>query len=185
VHWLIDPFRAIIGPVRRTVVVASVVAGAAAWGWMHLPNRLFYVDHRPTRLGRLVNDLSGRLYALPLLPHALSTLETAGSRTGRTHATPVVITSWRGERYLVSMLGEGAGWVRNVRAAQGRAVLRHGRRTEVTLEEVPAAERAPILQAYLRAAPGARPHLAAQSSDPLAAFERIAPVHPVFRITRA
>jgi deazaflavin-dependent oxidoreductase (nitroreductase family) len=151
---------------------------------MHLPNRLFYLDGRPTRLGRVVNDASGLLYGLPLLPHALSTLETVGSRTGRTHSTPVVVASWHGERYLVSMLGEGASWVRNIRAAQGRAVLRHGRRTEVLLEEVPVAERAPILKAYLRTAPGARPHLAARPSDPLTAFERIAPVHPVFRVVR-
>jgi hypothetical protein len=41
-----------------------------------------------------------------------------------------------GERYLVSMLGEEANWVKNVGAAGGQVVLRHGRREEVRLEEV-------------------------------------------------
>ena len=49
-----------IGPVKRTVALVVVVAGALAWGWMHLPNALFYADSRPTRLGRKVNDVSGK-----------------------------------------------------------------------------------------------------------------------------
>jgi len=171
--------------VKRAVAVVVVVAGALAWGWMHLPNSLFYADGRPTRLGRKVNDLSGQLYALPLLPRMMATLETVGRTTGRTHAIPVAVASWQGERYLVSMLGEGSAWVRNVRASQGRAVLRHGRRTDVVLEEVPVPERAPILKAYVQVAPGARPHITAQPADPVEAFERIAHLYPVFRIVRA
>ena len=37
------------------------------------------------------------------------------------------MTVLNGERYLVSMLGNDAAWVRNLRAADGSAVLRHGR----------------------------------------------------------
>ncbi len=37
------------------------------------------------------------------------------------------------ERYLVSMLGEEANWVKNVRAAEGKASLVHGTREHVLL----------------------------------------------------
>jgi hypothetical protein len=87
-----------------------------------------------------------------------------------------------GQRYLVSMLGENVNWVRNVRAAGGRAVVRHGRREEVRLEEVPVEMRAPIIKAYLKRAPGARPHLPIHKDAPLSEFERIAAQIPVFRV---
>jgi hypothetical protein len=97
----------------------------------------------------------------------------------------VVITDWEGERYLVSMLGETASWVRNVRAAGGRAVVRHGRRETVRLEEVAVERRPPILRRYLALAPGARPHIPVDRHAPLEEFEAIAPQIPVFRIAPA
>jgi len=87
-----------------------------------------------------------------------------------------------GQRYLVSMLGEGVQWVRNVRAAGGKAVLRSGGREEVQLDEVPSDQRAPILKAYLQRAPGARPHVPVSRDAPLEEFERIAAAFPVFRV---
>jgi nitrogen fixation protein len=45
------------------------------------------------------------------------------------------------------MLGAEVDWVRNVKAAGGNVTLRHGRREEVQLEEVPANLRAPVLKA--------------------------------------
>ena len=51
-----------------------------------------------------------------------------------------------GEHYLVPMLGEGANWVANVRAAGGRAVLHHGRDDAIRLEEVEEQKRAMILK---------------------------------------
>ena len=69
----------------------------------------------------------------------------------------MVIADHEGERYLVSMLGDGAGWVRNVRAAQGRAMLRHGRREVVRLDEVAVADRPPIVKRYLALALGPGP----------------------------
>jgi len=71
----------------------------------------------------------------------------------------VVIADYEGERYLVSMLGKEANWVRNVQAAGGMAVLRHGGRKAVRLEEVPVDARSAILRRYLAVAPGARPHI--------------------------
>ncbi len=93
------------------------------------------------------------------------------------------MTAIGGERYLVSMLGEGANWVRNVRAAGGEAALRHGRREGVRLEEVVAPElRAPVLKAYLKRAPNANAHVPIDKDAPLAEFERVALRFPVFRI---
>ena len=80
------------------------------------------------------------------------------------------------------MLGANVNWVRNLTAAGGRAVLRHGRRESVYLEEVEPAARAPILRRYLQVAPGARPHIPVDRRAPLAEFARIAADYPVFRI---
>jgi len=105
-----------------------------------------------------------------------------GRGSGRLLAVPVVIADWHGRRYLLSMLGERANWVRNVRAANGRAVLRHGGREAVVLEEVPLEKRPPILRRYLALAPGARPHLPVDRRASLEEFEPIAAQVPVFRI---
>ncbi len=78
------------------------------------------------------------------------TLKVRGRRSGRTHATALVMANVEGDRYLGSMLGESRDWVHNVRAAGGEATIHHRRVEKVRLEEVPAAERAPILKAYLR-----------------------------------
>lgn len=94
----------------------------------------------------------------------------------------MVLAIVEGERYLVSMLGENAQWVQNVRAAGGKAVLRSGGREQIQLEEVPADQRAPILKAYLQRAPGARPHLPINKDAPLAEFQRVAAAFPVFWI---
>jgi len=95
---------------------------------------------------------------------------------------PVVMAVVEGERYLVSMLGAEASWVRNVKAAGGNVTLRHGRREEVRLEEVPVNQRAHVLKAYLRRAPGARPHLPIHKDAPLSEFGRVAAQFPVFRV---
>ena len=85
-------------------------------------------------------------------------------------------------RYLVSMLGKNPNWVRNLKAASGRAVLCHGRREAIHLEEVDPSVRAPILRRYLQVAPGARPHIPVDRRAPLAEFQRIARDYPVFRV---
>jgi hypothetical protein len=112
-------------------------------------------------------------------------LEVPGRRTGRTISFPLVMTEYEGERYLVSMLGEEANWVRNIRAAGGRAVLRHGRREEVHLEEIDPDARPPILRRYLSYAPGARPHIPVDRRAPVGAFAAIAAQYPVFRVVAA
>jgi hypothetical protein len=78
---------------------------------------------------------------------------SARAAFGSHHSFPLVVADYEGDRYVVAMLGQNANWVRNVRAAGGRAVLRHGRRERVRLEEVDPAVRAPILHRYLALRP--------------------------------
>ncbi|MGY1737712.1 nitroreductase/quinone reductase family protein [Geodermatophilus sp. SYSU D00684] len=149
----------------------------------HRLDRWMYRGHRPHRLARTLNRAWAALAGAGLGPSRLVTLEVAGRRSGRTIAFPVVVADLDGERYLVSMLGEDANWVRNVRAAGGRAVLRRRRRSPVRLEEVPPGDRVPVLRRYLELAPGARAHVPVTASAPDEDLARIAPRHPVFRVT--
>ena len=144
--------------------------------------RWFYRDGRPNRIARTLDRGTAALYALGVSPDYLVTLEVRGRRSGRTIALPLVMVIAVGERYLVSMLGQNANWVRNVRAAGGDAVLRHGRCEEVRLEELVVDRRAPVLKTYLKRAPNARAHLPVPKDAPLAEFERVAPRFPVFRV---
>jgi deazaflavin-dependent oxidoreductase (nitroreductase family) len=115
----------------------------------------------------------------------MATLEVVGRTTGAPVSLPVVVADYGGDDYLVSMLGDEAQWVRNVRAADGHAVLRRGRREAVELHEVPAALRGPILRRYLDLAPGARAHVEVDRRAPDAEFVRVAPDYPVFKVTRS
>jgi deazaflavin-dependent oxidoreductase (nitroreductase family) len=137
---------------------------------------------RPNRVAALLNRGTAVAAAVRLAPKRLVTLEVRGRRTGRVLSLPLVVADAQGERYLVAMLGKDANWVRNVRAAGGRAVLRHGRRENVRLEEVDPSRRAAILQRYLQLAPRARAHFRVDRRTPLAEFDRIAWQYPVFRI---
>lgn len=150
--------------------------------WYDAYLRWLYRGGRPSRFARWQNRASAIAFAAGIWPKRLGALEVRGRRSGRTISFPIVIADHEGERYLISMLGERAGWVRNVRADGGRAVLRHGRREVVHLEEVPAEDRPPILRRYLQLAPGARPHIPVDRRAPLEDFARIAPQVPIFRI---
>lgn len=143
-----------------------------------------YRGGRPNRIAAAINAGWAALHALGIAPNHLVTLDVRGRRSGRMMSLPLVMAVVDGERYLVSMLGDDASWVRNVRAANGHAVLRHGRREAVRLEEVAPAQRAPVLKAYLKRAPGARALVPVDKDAPLAEFERVASRFPVFRIAR-
>jgi hypothetical protein len=118
---------------------------------------------------------------LGLPPPFIIVLEVRGRRSGRVQSVVLVTGHHQAERYLVSVVGDETDWVRNVRAA-GEAVIRHGRRKKVRLDEVPVDQRAPILKAYLKWAFGARAVLQLGPNSPIEEFQRIAPLHPVFRI---
>ena len=149
-------------------------------------DRWMYRGGRPNRLARLLNRISAIQYSARILaPSQGVTLEVRGRRTGRLISFPLVVADYQGERYLVAMLGQDANWVRNLRAAGGRAVLRHGRREAVRLEAVDPSARAPILRRYLALAPGARAHIPVDRRAPLEQLEQIAAQIPIFHITAA
>ena len=149
----------------------------------HTLDRWLYRGKRPNRLARLINGASARLATAGIGPARLVMLEVAGRRTGKKILFPVVVADYQGERYLVSMLGEETNWVRNVRAADGRAELRRGHREVIRLDEVDPGQRAAILRRYLECAPGARTHIPVSCGAPLEEFERIAGQYPVFHVT--
>ena len=144
--------------------------------------RWLYRGQRPNWIARILNRAWAAIFSAGVAPDYLATLEVTGRKSGRTISLPVVVTILEGQRYLVSMLGNDAQWVQNVRAASGRAVLRSGGREEVALEEIPADQRAPILKAYLQRAPGARPHVPVNKDAALAEFRKVAAEFPVFRL---
>ncbi len=144
--------------------------------------RWLYRGRRPNRIASVINRWSAALYALGIAPNYLVALDVVGRRSGRVLSLPMVMAVVGEERYLVSMLGNEVSWVRNMKAAGGNVTLRHGRREEVRLEEVAVDRRAPILKAYLKRAPGARPHIPIHKDASLSQFEQVASQFPVFRV---
>jgi hypothetical protein len=118
-----------------------------------------------------------------LPPSFIVILETRGRDSGAVHSVVLITGSYGGERFLVSVTGENADWLRNVRANGGRAAIRHGQRRRVTLVEVPVEERAPILKAYLKWSLGARAIIPVSHSAPIEEFAPIAGDYPVLKIT--
>jgi hypothetical protein len=118
-------------------------------------------------------------------PDFLVTLDVVGRNTGRVQSIPLVVAIVDGERYIVSMLGADVGWVRNLEACGGRAVIRHGRIEQVRLEKVAVENRARILKFFLKRALGARAHIPVDKDAPISEFEKIAAQFPVYRVTMA
>src|ERR1700689_2729556 len=140
-----------------------------------------YRGGRPGWSARVTNRLGALSFAKGMGPSAATTLEVRGHKSGRIISFPVVVTDYQGERYLVSMLGHKANWVRNLRA-DNHGVLVRGRREEVTLVEDLSDKRAAVLRRYLELAAGARPFFTIDRDAPLDDFERIGHQYPVFRV---
>lgn len=112
-------------------------------------------------------------------------LEVQGRKSGEWRRTPVNLLRYEGADFLVAPRGH-TQWVKNLRAS-GQGRLRVGRRTR-TLSAVELTDdgKPPVLRAYLRTwkfevgafFAGVGP----DSSDE--ELRRIAPDHPVFRITQ-
>ena len=146
--------------------------------------RWLYRGGHPNQLAKILNHGWAFIHALGVAPDYMVTLDVAGRQSGKTISFPLAMVTVDGERYLVSMLGEDANWVRNVAAAGGKARLRHGKTEAVRLVEVDVAQRPPILKRYLQVAPGARPHIPVDKDAPIAEYAKIAAQYPVFRVER-
>lgn len=144
--------------------------------------RWMYHGGHPNKLAKIQNRGWAILHSLGIFPDRFVTLEVAGRKSGKIVSFPLAMIVMNGERYLVSMLGEDANWVQNVRAANGKARLRHGMIEQVILKDVEVSQRALILKAYLQIAPGARPHIPVSKDAPISEFKNIASKYPVFRL---
>lgn len=160
------------------------MGGSVPW-WQTIntrSERWMYRSGRPNCLAALMNRVWAIVAAALPLRTRLVTLEVRGRRSGRLISFPLIVAEYDGERYLVAMLGAGANWVANVRAAGGQAILHQGRRKSVRLDEVDPADRAPILRRHLEVAPSARAFVPVDYRAPLEEFGSVAAAYPVFRI---
>jgi deazaflavin-dependent oxidoreductase (nitroreductase family) len=127
---------------------------------------------KPPWMQRNVGDRIAPLFQRSVL----SRLSVQGRRTGTWHTTPVAVLEHDGRRYLVSYRGESQ-WVRNIRASGRGRLLNKGQTEDISVVEVPIAERPPLLELYAEQF-GKFPTVGKvlrQLPDPAD--------HPIFRIT--
>ena len=157
---------------------------------------------RPYRVGVFVRSNNAVMRSLIRAGVRIGTfavLTVPGRRTGRPVHVPLVVFPYSGNRHLVASYGV-VNWVRNLRAADGRAELRRGRATEkITAIELSAEQAGPILRFSLQTGPPGVPRLIVRmfrrffvlpyldvdmnSSDD--DFARSARNHPVFLVQSA
>jgi deazaflavin-dependent oxidoreductase (nitroreductase family) len=111
-------------------------------------------------------------------------LEVKGRTSGEPRRTPVNLLTIDGTQYLVAPRGE-TQWVRNIRVSGDGVLLLGRRRQPITVTELDDADKPDILRAYLKrwkAEVGVFFDGVSADSAP-EELARIAPRHPVFRIT--
>jgi deazaflavin-dependent oxidoreductase (nitroreductase family) len=125
-----------------------------------------------------------------LAPSYAVTLEVSGRKSGILRRTPVVQVNHKGAGYVVALAGESE-WVKNVRAADGEAVIKRRSKRAVRLVELPIDERPGIIEAYIgrggrrgtRAGNNEARYYFGLSADPTPEeLTAAAPYYPVFRI---
>ena len=138
---------------------------------------------RPTAVERLFNSLVAVLARVGVSVYGSRVLAVRGRKSGEWRTVPVNLLEHAGAQYLVAPRGE-TEWVRNLRAS-GMGELRLGRRRQAfRATEVGAADKLPVLRAYL-AKWWFEVKQFFELSGPDAAdaeIERIAGQHPVFRV---
>ena len=157
---------------------------------------------KPYRVGVFVRSNNAVMRSLIRAGVRIGTfavLTVPGRRTGRPVHVPLVVFPYSGNRHLVASYGV-VNWVRNLRAADGRAELRRGRATDkITAIELSAEQAGPILRFSLQIGPPGIPRLIVRmfrrffvlpyldvdmnSSDD--DFARSARNHPVFLVQSA
>jgi deazaflavin-dependent oxidoreductase (nitroreductase family) len=140
---------------------------------------------------RHLNRIGVPLTSLGLAPRDAITLEVQGRTSGKPRRIPILRTTYMGADYLVALAGQ-AQWVKNVRAAQGEAVIRRRGTRRVHLEELPLDDRAAVIAEYLRAgqersgteagAKQARYYFGLHPDPSLQEIRAIVDHYPVFRI---
>ncbi|GAA0946072.1 nitroreductase/quinone reductase family protein [Pseudonocardia zijingensis] len=142
----------------------------------------------PPRWLKPMNKVFLALRRLGIGMKELPVLTVPGRKSGKPRSTPLSILEHEGRRYLLEGF-PGADWARNVRAADGRATLSTGRRTEqVRLVELDPQEALPVLRLWpVRIADGAKIMADAGVVEAVTpeAFEAVAGRCAVFRIEAA
>jgi deazaflavin-dependent oxidoreductase (nitroreductase family) len=135
---------------------------------------------------KVFNPLVAALTRAGVSVYGSRVLEVKGRRSGEWRTTPVNLLRYDGADYLVAPRGH-TQWVKNLRASGGGR-LRVGRRTQLfTAVELADDEKPPLLRAYLKKwrfevgvfFGGVGP------DSPDDELRRIAPDHPVFRLTKS
>jgi deazaflavin-dependent oxidoreductase (nitroreductase family) len=160
-------------------------ASHMAGGWWH--NRPPMAAHYQ-RPGWFTTNVFNRVVAaltrLGISVYGSRVLEVKGRRSGEWRRTPVNLLRFNGSDYLVAARGQ-TQWVRNLRAS-GRGRLRVGTRTQAfEAVELVDGDKPALLRAYLKKWKvevgvffgGVGP------DSPEEELRRIAPDHPVFRLT--
>lgn len=132
----------------------------------------------------VLNRLVRRLTRAGVSVWGASELRVRGRTSGEWRSVPVNVLTIGTDRYLVAARGT-TQWVRNLRAAGG-GELRVGRRVEdVTAIELVDGDKQPILRAYLKrwAFEVGAFFDGVDGDSPSDELGRIAPRHPVFRLT--
>ena len=112
------------------------------------------------------------------------TLWVRGRSSGEWRSNPVNLLSYNGDQYLVAPRGV-TQWVRNLRAAESGELRVGGKVQAFEATELDNAEKTEVLRSYLK-----RWKLevgiffdGVSARSPIAELDRIAPNHPVFRLT--
>jgi deazaflavin-dependent oxidoreductase (nitroreductase family) len=137
------------------------------------------------------NRIGVPIIAVGLAPRDAVILEVRGRKSGKLRRLPILRTRYEGDDYLVALAGESQ-WVRNVRAAGGRAAIRRRRRRGVLLYEVAGEQRPAVIKAYLdgvharssekSAARQTKFYFGLDGTPSLEEIQEIAGYYPVFRI---
>jgi len=112
------------------------------------------------------------------------TLSVRGRNSGEMRSVPVSPIEVDGVRYLVAPRGH-TQWVRNLRASRSGRLWLGRRAEEFSAEELPDSDKVPLLRAYLKKwSWEVGQFFGGVGADaPEEELRRIAPDHPVFRIS--
>ena len=115
---------------------------------MNAPDSPRYV--KPATSANGFNNTVARLTKMGISIYGSRVLYVRGRKSGELRSQPVNPLPYQGERYLVAPRGY-TQWVRNIRAANGEAELRLGRKVEpIRVTEVADDDKPELLRAYLK-----------------------------------
>jgi deazaflavin-dependent oxidoreductase (nitroreductase family) len=156
-------------------------------------------QYRINAFVRINNAITSSLLRLGIKLGSFALLTVRGRKSGKQIETPLAIFVQEGKSYLIASYGM-VNWVRNLRAAGGKATITRNRRIEnIHAIELPPDVAAPILREAVRSGPpgipdvlirGYRyffvfPYLNVTADSSLEEFEREVLTHPVFLLQPA